>query len=50
MTADVAYTVDEDVADGSVIDVIAAIEGDNVAFAGAGVSVGMPPVLLPTFQ
>ena len=50
VTADVAYTVDEDVADGSVIDVIAAIEGDNVAFAGAGVSVGMPPVLLPTFQ
>ncbi|MEZ4584198.1 MAG: SH3 domain-containing protein, partial [Caldilineaceae bacterium] len=38
VTADVAYTVDDDVADGSVIDVIAAIEGDNVAFAGAGVS------------
>ena len=50
VTANVAYTVADDVADGSVIDVIAAIEGDNVAFAGAGVSVGMPPVLLPTFQ
>jgi uncharacterized repeat protein (TIGR01451 family) len=50
VTARVTYTIDEDVPNGAVIDVIAATEADNAELTSAGTSIGMPPALLPTFQ
>lgn len=50
VTARVTYTIDEDVPNGAVIDVIAAMEADNAELTSAGTSIGMPPALLPTFQ
>jgi uncharacterized repeat protein (TIGR01451 family) len=41
--------INEDVPDGTVIDNLVAVRGANVAYTTGGVSIGMPPVVLPNF-
>jgi len=48
--ANVQVQVAEGMADGSVIDNLAAVVADDVQPVTAGISIGLPPVTLPDFQ
>jgi len=48
--ATLTVRIDPNLADGVVIDNLAVAYADNAGPATVGVSIGMPPVLLPTFD
>jgi uncharacterized repeat protein (TIGR01451 family) len=50
VTASVTVQIAEEVADGAVIDNLAVASADNAAPYTAGISIGLPPTMLPDFQ
>jgi uncharacterized repeat protein (TIGR01451 family) len=50
ITATVQVQIAPDLADGTVVDNLAAVVADNALATTAGITIGMPPTLLPDFQ